>query len=95
MEREYFVYILTNKSNRVLYTGVTNNLESRIWQHRNRLTPGFTSKYNFYKLVYYETHSDIKSAIFREKQIKSGSRSKKIRLIEEQNPRWHDLAGDW
>jgi putative endonuclease len=72
MKREYYVYILTNKTNRVLYTGVTNNLQARFYQHRNGLTQGFANKYEFRKLVYYEIFSDVYTAIKREKQIKAG-----------------------
>jgi putative endonuclease len=91
-ERIYFVYILTNPSNRVLYTGVTNNLDRRLYEHRNNLTPGFASKYRCHKLVWYETTPNIEAAIDREKQIKGGSRAKKIKLIEDMNPQWGDLA---
>ena len=95
MEREYYVYILANRTNKVLYTGVTNNLETRIYQHRNGLTPGFASKYRCHKLVYYEILPDIRTAIQREKQIKKGPRARKIVLIEQLNPKWLDLAVDW
>ena len=88
----YYVYILTNAKNNVLYTGVTNNLEQRLYQHRQGLTPGFASKYRCNKLVYFESTTDIASAIFREKQIKKGSRYKKIQLIESINPCWADLS---
>ena len=91
----YFVYILTNKSNRVLYTGVTNNLERRLYEHQHNMTPGFTSKYRCHKLVWYETTSSIEAAILREKQIKGGSRAKKINLVEEINPQWTDLTESW
>jgi len=85
------VYILTNKNNKVLYTGVTSNLPSRIYQHKNKLADGFTKKYNVDKLIYYETTDDIMSAIAREKQIKAGSRRRKIELINNMNPEWKDL----
>jgi putative endonuclease len=88
----YYVYILTNASNHVLYTGVTNNLEKRLYQHRNGMTPGFASKYRCKKLVYFESTTEISSAISREKQIKKGSRQKKIQLIESINPDWVDLS---
>ena len=94
-EQTYFVYILTNHSNRVLYTGVTNNLERRLYEHKNNLTPGFTSQYRCHKLVWYETTPCIEAAITREKQIKGGSRAKKIALIEQMNPQWCDLAASW
>ena len=89
----YYVYILTNKTNRVLYTGVTNNLLKRIEEHKAKLNPNaFTARYNVHKLVFYETTKDILSAIEREKQIKAGSREKKIGLINTINPNWKDLA---
>lgn len=92
----YYVYILTNSTNKVLYTGVTNDLERRIEEHRNKMKPNsFTSKYNVHKLVFYEQTTDVKSAIAREKQIKGGSRAKKIALIEEVNPTWKDLSTEW
>jgi putative endonuclease len=91
----YYVYILTNWSNKVLYTGVTNNLERRIYEHKNKLVPGFTEKYNVTKLVYFDSSSDVKAAIAREKQIKGWTRQKKIDLIESMNPEWKDLTGDW
>ncbi|BAU49431.1 endonuclease [Sulfurifustis variabilis] len=91
-ERCYFVYILTNPSNRVLYTGVTSDLERRLAEHRDGLTPGFASRYRCRKLVWYEITPDIAAAIAREKQIKGGSRAKKIALIETMNPTWQDLA---
>ena len=91
-ERIYFVYLLTNTTNRVLYTGVTNNLERRLYKHRNNLTPGFASKYRCHKLVWYETTPSVEAAIAREKQIKGGSRAKKVALIEGVNPHWLDLS---
>ena len=87
----YYVYIMTNKSNKVLYTGVTNNLVGRVYSHRNKLIDGFTRKYNVDKLVYYENFKDLRSAIAREKQIKAGPRRKKIELIENVNSEWQDL----
>ncbi|MCC6446936.1 MAG: GIY-YIG nuclease family protein [Armatimonadetes bacterium] len=90
-EKSYYIYILTNKYNKVLYTGVTNNLIKRTYEHKTKQTPGFTSRYNLTKLVYYETCADINSAIAREKQIKSGSRQDKLNLINQQNPEWRDL----
>ena len=83
---------MTNKNNSVLYTGVTNNLQKRVSEHRNKLIAGFTSKYNVTKLVYYELTNDINSAIKREKQIKAGSRQKKIDLINSINGNWDDLS---
>lgn len=88
----FYVYILTNKSNKVLYTGVTNNLERRLYEHKNNLIKGFTQKYNVNKLVYYETTSDVRNAIMREKQIKGWLRSKKIELVVNMNPEWKDLS---
>ena len=89
-----YVYILTNKKDGVLYTGVTSNLEKRVFEHKNKLISGFTNKYNLHILVYYEQGEDIVSAIEREKQIKAGSRKKKINLIENANPEWEDLSKD-
>ncbi len=90
-----FTYITTNKYNNVLYTGVSSDLEVRIERHKIKYYPkSFTSKYNADKLVYYETFWDIRDAIAREKQIKAGSRKKKIELIEKMNPEWKDLAKD-
>ena len=91
MERQYYVYILTNKNNTVLYVGVTNDLVRRVFEHKNKLSDGFTKKYNVDKLVYYEVCSNSLSAIEREKQIKAGSRKKKIILIESMNVEWVDL----
>ena len=87
----YYVYLLTNKSNRVLYTGVTNNLERRVYEHQNKLIEGFTKRYNLNKLVYFECTNDINSAIAREKQIKGWIREKKNDLVESKNPQWLDL----
>ncbi len=89
--RPGYVYILTNTSNTVLYVGVTNNLVKRIWEHKQKVVPGFTSKYNLHQLVYYESVDTITVAIAREKQLKSGSRQKKIDLINAINPTWADL----
>jgi len=88
------VYIITNIHNTVLYTGVTHTLVARSQQHKEKQIPGFTKRYNLVKLVYYEFHSDIRDAIAREKQIKAGSRKKKIELIESINPTWKDLYMD-
>lgn len=92
--RQYYVYIMTNRS-RTLYTGMTNNLERRVYDHKNKITPGFTSKYNIDRLVYYEATNDVHVAIEREKQIKGWLRAKKITLIESVNPHWRDLSADW
>lgn len=91
MSKQYFIYIMTNKNNTVLYTGVTNNLQKRVYQHKEKLVDGFTKKYNINKLVYYEVFGDIYGAISREKQIKAGSRQKKIILINSINKEWKDL----
>ena len=91
MSRSYYVYIMTNKGNGVLYTGITRDLVKRVFQHKEKLMEGFTSRYNASKLVYFETYHDPESAIKREKQLKSGSREKKIRLIRRMNPEWKDL----
>jgi len=92
MSKQYYVYIVTNKSDTVFYTGVTNNLKRRIHEHKEKLVEGFTSKYNVTKLVYYEVADNIESAIMREKAIKAGSRQKKIELIKRLNKEWRDLA---
>jgi putative endonuclease len=87
----YYVYIVTNKNHSVLYIGVTGNLQGRIYEHRERLTDGFTKKYQATKLIYYEDYPDPVSAIAREKQLKGWRREKKIALIQKANPRWVDL----
>jgi putative endonuclease len=87
----FCIYILTNEFNSVLYTGVTNNLKKRVYEHKEKINTGFTSKYNVNKLVYYEHFTNIHDAIAREKQIKAGSRKKKIQLIESLNIQWQDL----
>jgi putative endonuclease len=89
--KEYCVYIMTNANNTVLYTGVTNNLLRRAYEHRNGLGGIFTKQYNITKLVYYEVTDNVHSAIAREKQIKGGSRKRKIDLINSLNPEWKDL----
>ncbi len=91
MNKQYFVYIMTNPKNTVLYTGVTNDLKKRVYEHREKLLDGFTKKYNIAKLVYYEVFRDSYNSIVREKQIKGGSREKKIDLIDSFNPKWQDL----
>ena len=95
MPRDYFVYILANKTHSVLYTGVTNNIYQRIAQHKAQSKKSFTQRYKVTKLVYYEHTNDVGAAIMREKQIKSGSRQKKIDLIKSLNPEWRDLASDF
>jgi len=94
MKREYYVYMMTNKRNAVVYTGVTNDLKRRVYEHKEKLVHGFTKKYNIIKLVYYEVFEDIENAILREKQIKGGPRGKKIELINSMNKEWRDLYGD-
>ena len=93
-EKQYCIYILTNKNRTVLYTGVTNSLMRRVWDHKNKVTDGFTKKYNVDRLVYFECSDDINAAILREKQIKAGSRKKKLDLINGFNPEWKDLYDD-
>ena len=92
----YYVYILTNKDNAVLYTGITNDLIRRIAEHKSKVDMrSFTARYNVTKLVYYEATTDVKGAIAREKQLKSGSRAKKKALIQAMNPEWRDLTEDF
>ena len=91
MGKQYYVYIMTNITNSVLYTGVTNDLIRRVYEHKNKMVEGFTKKYNVDKLVFYEVYEDVNSDIAREKQIKGGSRKKKIQLIENINKSWNDL----
>jgi len=92
--KEYYVYIMTNRS-KTLYTGVTNDLTRRVFEHKNKMIDGFTRKYNITKLVYHEETNDIQAAIGREKQIKGWLRSKKVALIESVNPEWNDLSESW
>ena len=92
---QYYVYILTNWNNKVMYTGVTNNLERRLYEHKNDLVDGFTKKYHVHKLVYFECTNDVYSAIEREKQIKGWIRAKKNGLVEQMNPDWHNLSDEW
>ncbi len=89
--KQYYIYIATNRINTVLYLGVTNNLIRRIFEHKEKLVPGFTEKYNINKLVYFEVFNNSLEAITREKQLKSGSRIKKINLIKTTNPNFEDL----
>jgi len=88
------VYIMTNKRNGTLYTGVTSNLAQRVWQHREGVADGFTKRYGCKMLVWFEMQDTMEAAIMREKQIKAGSRKKKLALIEAFNPQWRDLYGD-
>jgi putative endonuclease len=92
LDKQYYVYFLTNRSNEILYVGVTNNLQRRIYEHQNKSADGFTKKYNLCKLVYYEVWENIEGAILREKQIKAKPRRKKDELVKEFNPKWQDLS---
>ena len=92
--KQYYVYIMTSNSG-TLYTGMTNDLQRRVYQHKQKLIPGFTYRYNVNRLVYFEVFNEPQQAIAREKQIKGWLRRKKIALIEEQNPIWRDLSEDW
>ena len=94
-DNTYYVYLLTNWNNKVLYTGVTNNLQRRLYEHKSKLIKGFTEKYNLNKLVYFEETNDIKAAIEREKQLKGWRREKKNGLVNSTNPMWKDLSIDW
>ena len=89
--RKYHVYIMTNKYNTVLYTGVTGNIAKRVYEHKNKLIKGFSKKYNLTKLIYTEEYNDINDALNREKQIKKGTRKKKIELIKKVNPQFRDI----
>jgi putative endonuclease len=92
MTSEFCVYIMTNRYNTVLYTGVTSDLRRRVWEHKSGLGSKFAARYRTTKLVYYEVTGSIQSAIFREKQIKAGSRQRKLDLIQGLNPEWRDLS---
>ncbi|MDP3025268.1 MAG: excinuclease ABC subunit C [candidate division Zixibacteria bacterium RBG_16_43_9] len=92
MNRQYYVYLMTNKNNTVIYTGVTSDLKKRVYEHRLKFVKGFTKRYNIEKLIYYEIFDDPYNAISREKQIKAGSRQKKINLINAMNKAWKDLS---
>ncbi|MBW2581279.1 MAG: GIY-YIG nuclease family protein [Deltaproteobacteria bacterium] len=94
MEKNFFVYIMASPTG-TLYTGMTNDLMKRVYQHKNKLVEGFTKKYNVTRLAYYEETHDVSAAIDREKQIKGWRRSKKTDLIKSINPTWRDLAEDW
>jgi putative endonuclease len=94
MAKQFFVYISASKRNGTLYFGVTSDLPARAWQHKNKVTDGFTAKYDVDQLVYFETHEQAETAIRRERQIKKWRRAWKIRLIEENNPQWRDLYED-
>jgi len=88
------VYILASRRNGTLYVGVTSNLPARVWQHKNDVVEGFSSQYGVHLLVWYERHETMESAILREKQLKAGSRKRKLDLIASLNPEWRDLYGD-
>ena len=92
---QYYVYILSNWNNKVLYIGITSNLERRLYEHKMKLVDGFTKRYNVNKLVYYEYTCDVEAAITREKQLKGWTRSKKDALINRENPQWLDLSENW
>ena len=92
---EYYVYILTNMRNGTLYVGMTNNLERRVFEHKNGVLEGFTKKYGLNTLIYFEVHQNVNDAILREKQLKKWKRQWKIDLVEKENPDWNDIARDW
>ena len=92
--KTYYVYIMTNKSG-TLYTGMTNNIQRRVQQHKEKLVPGFTRRYNVTRLIYYECFTDVHAAICREKMIKGWLRSKKLDLVASINPHWCDLSAEW
>ena len=94
-EHRYSVYILTNWNDRVMYVGMTNDLERRLYEHKNKLVKGFTEKYNIHKLVYFEETQDVYAAITREKEIKKWRREKKNTLVNKTNPEWKDLSEEW
>ena len=91
MDHRYFVYILTNDYGNMMYIGVTNNLERRIYEHKCEMNDGFTKSFHIHKLVYYEECSEVKAAIEREKQLKKWSRTKKNALVEKMNPNWNEI----
>jgi len=93
--KSYYVYILASKKNGTLYTCVTSDLQRRLYEHKNNITKGFTSKYKVHNLVYFEETNDVNEALAHEKRIKGWLRKKKIKLIETKNPRWDDLAKNW
>jgi putative endonuclease len=94
-ERNYYVYLLTNWNNKVMYVGVTNNLERRMYEHKHKLVEGFTQKYNIDKLVYFEETRDVHAALAREKEIKKWRREKKNALVLKDNTEWSDLCEGW
>jgi putative endonuclease len=94
-KKRYYVYLLTNWNDRVMYIGVTSNLERRLYEHKNQLIKGFTEKYKVHKLVYYEETPDVTAALTREKEIKKWRREKKNNLVIAANPEWKDLSDQW
>ena len=94
-EHNYYIYIMTNWNNKVMYIGMTNNLERRLYEHKNKLVEGFTRKYNVQKLVYLEHTNDVDAAIRREKEIKKWRREKKNSLVMKSNPEWKDISDGW
>ncbi len=94
-DKQYYIYILTNKTNKVLYIGITNDLVRRMFEHKNKLMEGFSKKYKLTKLVYYEATIDVESAIRREKQLKNWHRDWKMNLVNERNPDWKDLSEEF
>jgi len=92
--RRYYVYMIANAT-RILYTGMTNGLSRRVWEHKEKATVGFTNNFHVCRLVFWESFDDVRKAINREKQIKGWRREKKIKLIEDMNPNWHDLSDGW
>lgn len=92
--KHYYVYIMSSRS-RTLYTGLSNSLGRRVWEHKQGLVPGFTKRYTVHRLVYFEVYNDVKRAIEREKEIKAWRREKKVGLVNSVNPTWHDLAEEW
>ena len=91
MNKQYYVYIITNKTRGTLYIGVTNDIIGRMYEHKNKLIPGFSKKYSLTKLIYFEQYADIREAIKREKMLKKWERIWKLELIEQFNPNWNDL----
>lgn len=94
-DRNYWIYVLASGKNGTVYIGVTNSLERRTWQHKRGRNDGFTARYHVDRLVYFEAFSSIENAIAREKQLKGGSRAKKLALISQSNPAWQDLSDGW
>jgi len=92
--RQYYVYIMSSIS-RTIYTGITNDLPRRVYEHKHQLVPGFTAKYGVERLVYFEEATDVRAAIAREKQVKGWTRAKRVALIESMNPKWEDLSAGW